>query len=432
MNQDIPMPSRKWVLRIGLPMLVILAAVTILVLASWSALRPAISVRAVAVVVREVETNEPLDTGLESEVVQAPGWVEADPFSVYAGALTEGVIRDVLVLEGESVTKGQPVALLVDDEAALTLKREEANVKHLEADVVLAEAELLQLPARVRKALANQHAIEDEVERKKKLVKSGAVAAGPVHRLEDKLNATIAEVEQLEHEEAILQAKLIDSHAKLAAGEAIRDNAALILDRMVVRSPIDGIVMERLTSPGSVANFGNGEHGTHIVHLYDPDKLQVRADVPLAQAARVGVGHPAEIVVDVLPGRTFTGRITRFLHRADLQKNTVEAKIQIDAPSRLLKPDMLARVRIMQPPPIDGEMRRLSRVFIPREAIDDSNRVMVIEELEGDLGVVRQRQIKQGTGEVDGWIELVSGLKPGDRIVLDEVMDGQTVKVEMK
>ena len=256
------------------------------------------------------------------------------------------------------------------------------------------------------------------------------MAAGPVHRLEDKLNAAVAEVERLQHEEAILQAKLIDTHAKLAAGVAIRDNAALRLDRMVVRSPIDGVVMERLTSPGSVANFGNGEHGTHIVHLYDPNKLQVRADVPLAQAARVGVGHPAEIIVDVLPGKVFTGQITRFLHRADLQKNTVEAKIRIDSPDMLLKPDMLARVRIMQPSVTEGEMRRISRVFIPQESIKDSDKVMVIENLEDGLGTVRQRQVKVGSTEIDGWIELVSGLKPGDRIVLDDVMDGQVVKVE--
>ncbi len=432
MNQQVPMPARKWILRIGLPMVVILAAVTILVLASWSALRPATSVRGVAVVVREVETDEPLQTDSDSDIVQAPGWVEADPFSVYAGALTEGVIQSVLVLEGQQVEKGQPVAQLVDDEARLGLKQADANVQHLKADLALARAHLLQLPAHIKEAIANQNALSDEVERKKTLVESGAVAAGPVHRLEDKLDAAIADVEQLELEGAILQAKVLDAQALLAEGEAFRDSAALRLERMIVRSPIDGIVMERLTSPGSVANFGNGEHGTHIVHLYDPNKLQVRADVPLAQAARVGVGHPAEIVVDVLPGKVFKGSITRFLHRADLQKNTVEAKIRIDAPSMLLKPDMLARVRILQPQLASGEMRRISRVFVPRGAISDSNTVMVIENLKDDLGSVRERQVKIGSGEIDGWIELLSGLKPGDRIVLDEVTDGQIVKVEME
>ncbi|MDG2424196.1 MAG: efflux RND transporter periplasmic adaptor subunit [Phycisphaerales bacterium] len=432
MNQQIPMPARKWMLRIGFPMLVILAAVAILVLASWSALRPASTVRAVAVVIRQVETNEPLQRESEPEVVQAPGWVEADPFSVYAGALTEGIVQDVLVLEGEEIKQGQPVAQLVDDEAKLELKKTDAFVEHLRADLALAEANLAQLPARVKEALANQHALEDEVRRKQKLVESGAVAAGPVQRLAKKLEAAVADVEQLQLEEAILQAMVMDAKALLAEGQAVRDTVQLRLDRMIVRSPIDGIVMERLTSPGSVVNFGNGEHGAHIVHLYDPENLQVRADIPLAQAARVGVGHPAEIVVDVLPGKIFQGKITRFVHRADLQKNTVEAKIHIDDPSRLMKPDMLARVRILQPAVESGETRRISRVFVPRDGIKDGDKVMVIENMEGDRGVVRERSVKTGPGEVDGWIEIISGLAAGDRIVLDDVTDGQNVKMEVE
>lgn len=431
MNEQIPMPARKWMLRIGFPIAIILAAVTILILASWSALKPAQKVRAVAVVMRQVETTEPVTNESEQDAVQAPGWVEADPYSVFAGALTEGIVEDVLVLEGEEIKQGQPVAQLVDDEAVLDLKRAEASLKHLETDLLLAEANLAQLPARVRKAVANQHALEDEVRRKKKLVESGAVAEGPVERLIKKLEAAAAEVEQLQLEEAILRAHVIDAHALIAEGEAIRDSAALRLERMVVVSPMDGIVMERLTSPGSVINFGNGEHGAHVVHMYDPERLQIRADVPLAQAARVDIGHPAEIIVDVLPGKVFKGTITRFLHRADLQKNTVEAKIRIDEPSRLLKPDMLARVRILQPEIKRGETRRIARAFVPNDAIRDGNRIMVIENMEGDRGTVRQRQVKTGSGEIDGWVEIVSGLAAGERIVLDDVTDGQSVIMEV-
>ena len=72
--------------------------------------------------------------------------------------------------------------------------------------------------------------------------------------------------------------------------------------------------------------------------------------MPLADVAMVGAGQPAEIVVDLLPDTVFTGEVLRFVHRADLQKNTVEAKVRINDPSELLKPDMLARVRILPAP----------------------------------------------------------------------------------
>ncbi len=428
------MPARKWLLRIGLPSLILAAAATVLIIASWSTLLPAQSVRTVSVVTRQIETDEPVsqqDDMNDEAVVQAPGWVEADPFSVYAPALAEGVVEEVLVLEGDRVSKGQPVARLIDDEAEIALRRSEANLQHLIADLELAKAKLTQLPARIKSARANQYALEDEVRRKAALVESGAVAAGPLERLKQKLDAAMANVEHLELEEQVLQVEVQDRESLVMEGRAARDHDQLILDRMTVVSPIDGVVIERLTSPGSVIQFGNGEHGTHIVHLYNPEKLQVRADIPLAQAAAVKVGHPARIIVDVQPDKVFMGEVTRFIHRADIQKNTVEAKIRITDPSDLLKPDMLARVRILpaSTAPADGETRQIRRVFVPGDSIRN-NKVMVFVPGTDGLGLARATTVTTGSREFDGWVEILTGLSAGDRVILDDVTDGDTVRME--
>jgi HlyD family secretion protein len=430
---QIPMPPRRWAVRIGLPMLILAATAALLLSTMWSSIMPARTVRAVPALVRDVDApiNEAAATATTDAIVQAPGWVEPDPYGVYAGALAEGVVEEVLVLEGDTVTAGQPVAQLVDEDARIALQQAEAFVVHLAADTAIAQATLDQLPARIRAARANRDALADEVQRKTTLVESGAVAAGPVERLRMKLQAADAAIDQLELEERVLFAKLMDSEAQLASGEADRDAAALRLERMIVRSPIDGVVIERLTSPGSVIQFGNGEHSSHIVHLYQPDKLQVRADVPLASAAMVGVGQPAEVVVDIMPDRIFEGTVTRFVHRADLSKNTVEAKVRILDPSPLLKPDMLARVRIL--PAVDPETnegtRRVPRTFAPRDAITDSQ-LWVIESANGEAsGVARKRIVTTGDTEHDGWIEITDGLFPGDHVILDTdtLADGDRV-----
>jgi HlyD family secretion protein len=197
-------------------------------------------------------------------------------------------------------------------------------------------------------------------------------------------------------------------------------------------SPIDGIIIERLTSPGSVVRFGNDEHASHVVHLYDPAKLQVRADVPLADVAMVGAGQPAEIVVDLLPDTVFTGEVLRFVHRADLQKNTVEAKVRINDPSELLKPDMLARVRILPAPPAaNGEVRkqRLPRVLVPAKAVFESQ-VWILEGDDGDLGTARRRTVTTGPGLYEGWMEILDGVLPGERVILDwgNVSEGQLLR----
>ena len=298
---NIPQPKKRFMTRLGIPIVIIVITACLLLYASWNSIRSSTTVEAVTVVMRNVETDEPQDiTENQGDVVQAPGWVEAEPFSVYAGALTEGIVKEVLVLEGDTVIKGQPVAKLVDEDNKLALKTAIAKEQLWEGKVHAAEAKMQELA--------------DEYTRKKPLVESGYLAEGPVTRLKLRLITEEANV-------AIARASLHDA-------VVAKEIAQLAYDRCTVVSPIDGVVIERLTSPGSVIKFGNGEHSSHIVHLYDPTQLQVRADVPLSDASQVGVGHPAKIIVDVLPNTTFDGEVLRFVHRADQQKNTIEAKVK--------------------------------------------------------------------------------------------------------
>ena len=211
---------------------------------------------------------------------------------------------------------------------------------------------------------------------------------------------------------------------ELASAIADRDAAILRLDRCLVTSPVEGIVIERLTAPGSTIQFANGVHGAHILHVYDPESLQIRADIPLADAANVGVGQPAEIIVDLLPDRTFEGRIVRFVHRADIAKNTVEAKVAITDPSPLLKPDMLARVRILPNSASDADTdavrRTASRVFVPEGAVRDDGRVWVVADRRGNAGLAQPRDVVLGPGRHEDWLEIEDGLSPGDVVILGD------------
>jgi len=427
MNTPIPMPKRRWTTRYGLPVLIIAITAIVLGIAGWQALRPATSVEAVTVVVRAVETADPIASGGADggRIIQAPGWIEADPFSVYAGSLVEGVVEKILVLEGDRVAKGQPVASLVSDDARIARNRSQADLDVARQRLATAQATRAAIDPEIDAAEANRLALQDEYHRKAALVDAGAVAAGPVERLRIAIDAASAGIARLEARRRVLDAEVVSAQAQIAVAAADLESAELALTRTTVRSPIDGVVIERLTSPGSVIRFGNGEHSSHVVHLYDPASLQVRADVPLADAAGVGVGHPAEIIVDVLPDRVFAGEVTRFVHRADLQKNTVEAKIHIEDPADLLKPDMLARVRILQPRAEEAgqTMRTVDRVFVPEEAIRPGGTVLIIA---GD-GRAQARPVTVGDGTFDGWREIVSGLTPGDRVITSDVAEGTMV-----
>ena len=493
-QSQVPLPHRRWILRYGVPIFFIGVATAMLLITGWNSIRPVQGVKATTVVIRPVQTDaQTRKSG--SGVVQAPGWVEPDPYSIYVPALTTGIIENILVLEGDHVTKGQTVATLVDDDARLELDQANAiltqregelqaalavfeaaqteleelvSVKRKEA-VAIAEtarlaAELGTYPAKIKQAEATIESLRDEYERKAKLIGDGAVAAGPVNRLGIQLKSAEAALAVLSGEQQVVAARhnaaiavetaarrerellihetleMENAKANMFIAQGAMDSAkievakaTLKLERTQVKSPVDGVVIERLTSPGSTIEFGNGTHGAHIVHLYDPNALQVRADIPLAEAAKVGVGQAADIVVDLLPDTVFKGEITRFVHRADISKNTIEAKVRIINPSALLKPDMLARVRILETGRSkDGTaLRTVQRVFAPMAAIDEEGRAWIINNRSGDRGVAELRELTLGSRTVEDWREIIEGLEPGDMVILDgnTLKNGQAVRV---
>lgn len=184
--------------------------------------------------------------------------------------------------------------------------------------------------------------------------------------------------------------------------------------------------MARLAAPGMPA--GGMRDGKPLIELYDPAQLQVRADVPLADAGRVAIGDRAEVALDVLPGRTLRGEVIRVVHQADIAKNTVQAKVRIIDPAPELKPEMLARVRILPRMPAGAKgaggsaatARAAKAVpWVPDGCIDRGGpepSVLVVAELDSGRGIVERRAVELGASD-GGWTEVPSGLRAGDLAV---------------
>lgn len=484
--QTVPRPAPHIFARFVLPISILVVAALLLGATAWRAFAPARSVRTVSAAVRAVETTAADITRTPGAVIQAPGWVEPDPFPIYVAALTNGIIEAVSVLEGDVIEADQAIAQLINDDARLAVMRaqaalalEQASTERVRAELNAATVNLRELVGPTRRAAVAkatfaqrqaaaaafasklltaraEHAqLLDEYDRKLPLVEEGAVAEAVVVRLKFQIEASDAATQSIEEAqraaEAVAQSALAEHHAAtrdlallveetldvdrakanlahstaaVALAQAELDNALLQFERCTVRSPVAGIVMERLAAPGSIINQNNGNHGAHILHLYDPAHLQVRADIPLADASRVGVGQRAEIVVDMLPDTVFQGRVTRFVHKANIQKNTVEAKVQIEDPSPLLKPEMLARVRILADLS-DGTPNgttTVQRVFVPESALAEHNGirgVWIADGLDRGRGVATFRSLELGTTTNNQWIEVIDGVRPGERIILE-------------
>jgi len=425
--------------------------------------------------------------------VQAPGWVEADPFPIYVSGLAPGVVDKVLVLEGQAVKAGDVVATLIEDDARLALAQAQADLKRRQVELPLyqaalsaaqtdwdnpidrdqavavhqaklkeSQAELDRLASEIAMHQAKLAELEDSHQRLLALLPN-ASAELEVKQMQFRCAAQKALLDTTQKQRQVIEAQSQQYSADLKAAQAHRQllikerktleqaqaqvemikaqislaevtvaQAQLRWERMKIRTPVDGVVMTRLAVPGSkVMLEADIKESAHVVYLYDPQKLQVRVDVPLADAARVGVGQKARVVVDVLPDREFAGHVSRIVHRADLAKNTLEVKVALEDPVPELKPEMLARIKFMGATGENSDSTALS-VFVPerlcQDRSGDSARIWCVTA----QSTAQVQDITLGSHRQEGWIEVATGLKLGDIVIADPkegLKDGRKVRI---
>jgi multidrug resistance efflux pump len=434
-------------------------------------------------------------------VAQAAGWIEADPFLTYATSLAEGVVEEVFALEGEPVTRGETIARLVPDDALLALDRaraeaaiheahiaeasaaveaaqlawdepyrQEAAVATSEARLAESEALLSQLGSELQAGEAMLERLMADFDRIAPLADSGAAPSSDkidartmVQEQEAKVEALRRRLEVTEAQGARAAAELraaredrrlriderraLDSaRASLARARAehagalarLRE-AELRVARLDVKAPISGIVVERFKEPGAKIMLGMDDpRSASIVSIYDPAKLQVRVDVPLPDAGRLAIGQRAAIVAESLPHTTFVGHVTRILHRADIAKNTLQAKVAIEAPSSLLRPEMLARITfydvMMTSPAEPGDGSAVlptaatggaappasvrTSLWVPDEALMNDT-LWVVSQFDGEEGIAERRVVAPSLSPAEsGWRAIAEGLNAGDLVIV--------------
>jgi len=329
---------------------------------------------------------------------------------------------------------------------AALLAQARAALLRLDAQVAQQEAILAELQASYdRLAQLGEDSVSQlQVEQAMYQTQSQHAAVQAVGQQRPELEATVERYEaQLDAAQRDLELKVelrraVDE-SQAAADEArvAVDEAQLRLDRMTIRSTVAGVVMTRMVSPGDKVMLGmDGEHSAHVMHLYDPSSLQVRVDVPLADASAVGVGQRAKIIIDALPDVEFDGVVTRLVHQADISKNTVQVKVEIHDPVALIKPDMLARVKFLATNQVGGggavSGGAHASVAIAQSAVVmDGNDAYVWRVSPVDQRLSRQA-VTLGGERSDGWVDVIQGLNPGDVMVAQpsaDLHEGQRVEV---
>lgn len=187
--------------------------------------------------------------------------------------------------------------------------------------------------------------------------------------------------------------------------EARRQNVA-IRPELAVRSPIGGVVMQKLVLPGQVIQAG----ATICFLVSEPATMWIQAHVHEHELASIRLGCEAEVSGAATPGVSL-GKVTYVGAMLDPATRTIPVRITTDNHSGLLKKDQFVDVVIHA-----GTKRDV--LTVPTSAVLYNNENLPFVYIQVAPGRFAQRQITLG-GAQDGEFELVSGIREGEPIVTD-------------
>ncbi|MAT73131.1 MAG: hemolysin D [Planctomycetaceae bacterium] len=471
--------NRSWLSRYVLPLAILAGFVGLFGWATRETFLPAHPISITPVVVSRAEIKQE-----GTPLFQAAGWVEPRPTPVLASSLAPGVICDLLVIEGQHVRQGEPVATLIDTDAKIALADAQARLEMQKGELERAEAALvatqtnLERPVVLQAALADADALLAKTRReldnlpyaieaaktrqtlaaenvRRKDLAGDAITGRVLREARGELAAANNAVETLvarrptletqleslqrkrtaladqlslltEEKRAVAEAKamLTIIRSRIEQSRLAVETAQLQLERMTVRSPIDGCVLSLEARPGQwLSGMGaSSQQGSNaVVGLYDPQRLQVRVDVRLEDVPQVQIGQPAQIETAALR-EAIAGEVISVTTQADIQKNTLQVKVAVQNPPAVIKPEMLAKVTFLAPPsPVAEEDSGESplRMFVPQSLVSAAEGGATVWVVNLTTGLAERKSVEVGRGATeDGLVEVVNGLVPTDKIIV--------------
>jgi len=212
--------------------------------------------------------------------------------------------------------------------------------------------------------------------------------------------------------------KVLLAAADVAQTKAALNQAHLNLHDAYVRAPFAGILQTRTVQTGAYV-----ETGTVLATLVRRNPLLLRFKVPEREAARLRIGmEPVFRIRD--DDRDYSARIVHIAEAADEGTRLVPVTAEVrDANDEALRPGSFAEITI----PVTSERRA---PVVPQTAIRPSDRGFLAFVVENDTAV--ERILNLGMRTADGQVEVLSGVKPGETLVIrggEALRNGVPVKV---
>ena len=415
-----------------------------------------------------------------TSVVTASGEIKPRTYT-NLGANAQGLITDLMVKEGDRVRKGQIVARIESVQANADVQAQRASVASAEADSASSEAGLKVQDDTIRTQQATIDRTKSDLalaktnfERYDQLFKAGVSPKADFDQRKATYDSQLAglheaelRLEQLKSQRAQTLAQITSSQRRIAQAQAGLARVSDILAKHNVVSPLDGIVTNLPVRLGETVVPGvQNSAASAVMTIADMSLITAEVKVDETDIVNLEIGQKADITIDAVPDRTFSGHVIEIGNTAILRSSgqvasssatsSTEAKdfkvvVALDNPPDEIRPGLSCTAKIVTATRHDvlnipiqaltvrqkGDLEDAAATAKQKQKdggqapIDLAAQKVRREEITGVFVVVNQkaefRKVETGiTGSTD--IEVLNGLQPGEQIVIGSYQAIRTMR----
>ena len=315
-----------------------------------------------------------------------------------------GILTEVRVDKGDRVKKGDPLVVVAEPELRFAADKAGAELVERQKRADAATSPVLkEFEARISASQDILAIAEREERRLSELVARNAASQTDLDKAIDRMKVAWAEVQSWKAQYA---AKQLELERELEVAKAALATAEWNLEQQTLRSPIDGVVLDRPTSLGTRLAIND-----QVMRVADvaPAKLVMRAAVDEEDVTKVRVDQDVRMTLYSFAGKVLRGTVTRIYDQADEARRTFEVDVRLNEPSDRLAPGMTGELAFI----MDAKEKA---VAIPAQAVQGG---IVYGVRDGHL-VKLDAQV--GLRSIER-VEILSGVSAGDRVVISPIGD---------
>lgn len=195
--------------------------------------------------------------------------------------------------------------------------------------------------------------------------------------------------------------------SKVKSAEANVKNYEALIAKTIIYSPISGIITKKEVEVGEIV-----QSNTHILTIISDNQFEIEAFIPEADIAKIKINDNAMITLDAYDEIDFEAKII-FIDPAETViegVSTYKTKLQFMQRDDLIRSGMTANIDILT-------ASREDIIYVPYRVIrsNGGNFVKIL----GDDNEMIKKDIKTGMRSTDGRVEIISGIKEGDKVITD-------------